>query len=110
MTVQAPNEIDPESFEGIRGGFRLHEPIRTPAFANVALCRKQCGTNKSSMRAEPKSRTTLGIRAVIDERIVVRGDVAYLNNEMPDHSLKLPVADVYFIGWFWPTAVLRRSL
>jgi hypothetical protein len=31
VTVQAPNAIDPESFEGIRGGFRLYQPIRTVA-------------------------------------------------------------------------------
>jgi hypothetical protein len=29
VTVQAPNEIDPESCDGIGGGFRLDEPIRT---------------------------------------------------------------------------------
>jgi len=29
VAVQAPNEIDPESCDGIEGGFRLDEPIRT---------------------------------------------------------------------------------
>jgi len=39
MTVQAPNEIDPESFEGIKGGFRLNKPIRTVAcFSLLQRC------------------------------------------------------------------------
>jgi hypothetical protein len=39
------------------------------AFANSALRHRQCGTDKTSMRAEPESRTTFGILAIINVRI-----------------------------------------
>jgi hypothetical protein len=39
------------------------------AFANSALRHRQCGTDKTSMRAEPESRTISVILTIINARI-----------------------------------------
>jgi hypothetical protein len=70
------------------------------AFANEALRHEPCRKDKSSMRAEAESRTTLGILAVIDERIVIQGGGTSCIDEMLGHRSKLPVEQGYFIGWF----------
>lgn len=63
------------------------------AFANNALRHRQCGTDMTSMRAAPESRTTFGTLAIIHVRIVVHGGVASYIGEMFSHSLKLPVGE-----------------
>ena len=40
------------------------------AFADIALRHEQCGIDKTSMRAEPESRTTCVIVAIINADIV----------------------------------------
>jgi hypothetical protein len=74
------------------------------AFANEALRYEPCRKDKPSMRAEAESRTTLGILAVINERIVIQGSVASYIEKMSGHRSKMPVEEGYFIGWFWPSA------
>jgi hypothetical protein len=77
------------------------------AFANQALRYEPCGTDKSSMRAEAESRTTLGILAIIGERIVIQGSVDSCIYEIPGRSWKLPAEESYFIGR--PNWVLRPA-
>jgi hypothetical protein len=78
VTVQAPNEIDPESCDGIEGEFRLDKPIRT---ADCFSPMQRGAINN----AEQKEQVCAQKRIVCD----------YLSPWISGNGLKRPVIRVY---------------
>ena len=78
--MQAPNEIDPESFKGIEGGFRRNKPIRTVAcFSLLQRCAMN-GVKQINLVCAHNRRRALPLTFLFmaEESAAGQGDVAYV--------------------------------